>query len=772
MMKHHRMRTLAAAIVLWLIAGPRAALPANVPIGGFNSLVGMALSNQFKDELEDTFFLADTAQSPPLASLLGSGFFELAILDSGAAAHILTPQAHNSFNIDGAGFGGTEFQQIGGATGILFAEISDPLGVYAAGLSNRTMDEPLKMPTAALRGQTSVAVLSAPSEWTLPSLVGMPLVSQYATIIRNDQPQIFQHDERTVRSPNVEFDELGSGGHGITRRTTLKLRPGTSFLQPPLYVFNTNNILEFLPLTEDPLSPTVVENGGFFIDVDLAHESKSLIDLELFFDTGFDVTVLSPITAARLGHDIATEEPDFVVQAEGPGGLATNIPGFYLDELTIPAVGGFFTATNVPVLVLEVPNVSDPGNVVDGVVGMNLFVGRNLVIDPNPAIGQGGVGPSLYIGDLETEAHQWSTAAASGNWTTEGNWTAPGTPDVMWVAEVANGSGTPQEAVISANSTVNRVKISGTAGGTMTVRIDGGASLTVFGDVQIGEHGRLRLSGGRLDTQLVQIEGGTLTGSGEVFIGNGPVINAVQNISGTIAPGDAVGLLSIDGDLSASPGATLAIELGGTTAVSQYDQLDVSRFAFLGGTLAVTLVDLGGGTFAPSMGDEFTILTAGEEVLGEFAQFMLPGGYQWGIVYNEFNVVLTVVDVGGLLGDFNGDDMVDAADYTVWRNNYGTSFDLNGNGDETGGSAGTVDLADYDMWKANYGMGAGAGGVITSYASAGAPEPGAAALAFIAALLAGAGYRPNAPLARSREPAATRLARSAASIQHGSSVRP
>jgi hypothetical protein len=325
-------------------------------------------------------------------------------------------------------------------------------------------------------------------------------------------------------------------------------------------VFNTNNILEFKPLTEDPLSPTVVENGGFFVDVDLAHGAREIIDLEVFFDTGFDVTILSPITAARLGHDVLTDEPDFVVQAEGPGGLGTNIPGFFLDQLTIPSIGGFFTATNVPVLVLEVPNISDPGNVMDAVIGMNLFVGRDLVIDPNPAIGQGGSGPSLYIGDVVTVTHAWSTPATSGDWGTAGNWSAPGTPDVMWVAEVANVAGTAQEAVISDTSFTNRVRVSGTDSGPMTVRIEPGATLVVFGDINLGEHGRVLLDGGRLDTQLVQIDGGTLAGSGEVFVGNGPVINAVQNLSGTIAPGDPIGKLTIDGDLSASTGGTLAID--------------------------------------------------------------------------------------------------------------------------------------------------------------------------------------------------------------------
>ena len=58
---------------------------------------------------------------------------------------------------------------------------------------------------------------------------------------------------------------------------------------------------------------------------------------------------------------------------------------------------------------------------------------------------------------------------------------------------------------------------------------------------------------------------------------------------------------------------------------------------------------------------------------------------------------------GGLLGDFNGDSSVDAADYSVWRDNLGGDNSLGGNGDENGASAGLVDDADHALWKANFG---------------------------------------------------------------------
>lgn len=62
------------------------------------------------------------------------------------------------------------------------------------------------------------------------------------------------------------------------------------------------------------------------------------------------------------------------------------------------------------------------------------------------------------------------------------------------------------------------------------------------------------------------------------------------------------------------------------------------------------------------------------------------------------NLSLTVTETPG---DFNGDGLVDAADYTVWRDHLGQSGDLlpgDGNGD------GTVDTADYAMWEADFGQ--------------------------------------------------------------------
>lgn len=83
----------------------------------------------------------------------------------------------------------------------------------------------------------------------------------------------------------------------------------------------------------------------------------------------------------------------------------------------------------------------------------------------------------------------------------------------------------------------------------------------------------------------------------------------------------------------------------------------------------------------------------------------------------------------GLAGDYNDDDKVDAADYTVWRDHLGSPTSLPN--DATAG----VTPEDYNVWKQNFGMSlpGGGGGALGSNA---VPEPGIFAM-LIASVIAG-----------------------------------
>lgn len=119
--------------------------------------------------------------------------------------------------------------------------------------------------------------------------------------------------------------------------------------------------------------------------------------------------------------------------------------------------------------------------------------------------------------------------------------------------------------------------------------------------------GVTRLSGGALQSSTaLDINGGRIEGSGTI---TGNVLN-----DGEIAPGLSPGLLQITGDYSQGNSGSLNVEIGGLTAGTQFDRLEVSGAATLAGTLHVSVVN----DFTPSPADTFQILTFASRS-GDFA---------------------------------------------------------------------------------------------------------------------------------------------------------
>ncbi|WP_442482207.1 beta strand repeat-containing protein [Aeoliella sp. SH292] len=168
------------------------------------------------------------------------------------------------------------------------------------------------------------------------------------------------------------------------------------------------------------------------------------------------------------------------------------------------------------------------------------------------------------------------------------------------------------------------------------------------------------------------------------------------------------GPVNVNGDFTMS--ATGTLELSLTTA--GFTPLAVTGAATLSGLLDVSL----GAGFTPFDGQQFTLLTATGGITGEFSSLDLPSRFSASIV-NATSLVLTYAL--GLDGDFNGDGMVNLADYTVWRDNLGATEGelLAGNG-----NGGVIDASDYQLWKSNFGATSGAGTIAAG--SSNVPEPG------------------------------------------------
>lgn len=82
-------------------------------------------------------------------------------------------------------------------------------------------------------------------------------------------------------------------------------------------------------------------------------------------------------------------------------------------------------------------------------------------------------------------------------------------------------------------------------------------------------------------------------------------------------------------------------------------------------------------------------------------------------------------------GDYNGDGVVNAGDYTKWRDTLGANVTPGSAADGSGN--GTIDQADYTFWKARFGNTSGAG----SIGAAAVPEPASLALVFVTAAALG-----------------------------------
>ncbi|MGI9456160.1 MAG: dockerin type I domain-containing protein, partial [Aeoliella sp.] len=86
-----------------------------------------------------------------------------------------------------------------------------------------------------------------------------------------------------------------------------------------------------------------------------------------------------------------------------------------------------------------------------------------------------------------------------------------------------------------------------------------------------------------------------------------------------------------------------------------------------------------------------------------------------------------------LAGDYNGDGIVNAADYSVWRDALGSMTDLAADGSRNG----VIDAADYEVWRSHFGDQSPSEANLTASQ---VPEPGQLGLLACAVLLGGVLY--------------------------------
>jgi hypothetical protein len=151
-----------------------------------------------------------------------------------------------------------------------------------------------------------------------------------------------------------------------------------------------------------------------------------------------------------------------------------------------------------------------------------------------------------------------------------------------------------------------------------TVTIDSGS---IFSAGPTGTNNYIQSGGttildGTLQAGTVVLNGGSLSGTGTLA---GNLTNA-----GSVEPGDAPGVLTIDGNYVQDGSGVLNIEID---SASLFDSLDISGSAQLDGTLNMILA----GGFRPLVFEQFTIMNFGSRS-GDFTVVNDPGNWLeiWG----------------------------------------------------------------------------------------------------------------------------------------------
>ena len=163
----------------------------------------------------------------------------------------------------------------------------------------------------------------------------------------------------------------------------------------------------------------------------------------------------------------------------------------------------------------------------------------------------------------------------------------------------------------------------------------GAGSVTTFYD-DVVHNGLEIFTGANASTVFFgsQSGAGPFTGTGTVYF------------IGDLRPGNSPALVKYGGDVAFGGGATLALEIGGLLAGSEYDRLNVAGTLFADGALEVALY----GGFTPHFGDTFDLFDA-DAVAGNFDAINLPaltGNLEWDATNLQSTGQLRVVPEPGI----------------------------------------------------------------------------------------------------------------------------
>lgn len=710
------------------------AYPLNAPpIGGFIPRVVFGLTNEHSSEDFDWYTYSSSLPFNTTLPTPATPRYLVATFDTGAQLHLINNSAALAFDLAGNNMEGTSVQEIIGANGSEFGVASDALGIYMTGFQNvtGTAGGNITVAPGSLKGHYNSSIVVVDPGSNLPNIIGAPMASLYQTRIANSTTRHLTVGANTYKSPDVSFFSEGTPIPNGYSRLTLNAVPAGDFTDPPSYIPNFT--------TFDHDNPQTATFWGSLLATATVTNNGTLTNTTQFlFDTGAEVSVLSEDTANTMGIFLAGPEPtppDFFVDIDGVGGTTVQKPGFFIQQLGFTTNGGFVNYTNVPIIVIDLPDPRDPQHaILPGLIGMNLFHDRDLIIDTT------GV-PYVYFGPVLTP--QWNTDG-NGNWSEDLKWTMGSPQEVDAPANflgaitaartitvdgagftcgsmkfdnvhryTIDGPGTIALQPFIGSSTIEVVNGSHTINAPMSLLANtlvkvtpAGSTLTISNDVNGGTATLTKSGTGMLEMKNVRAAGVAVNNGALRIIPNGGNAGTSKVQSVTVAAGAKVDMT--DNDMvvdytGASPITTIAglIQTGYASGAWTGNGLTSSSAAMAASTSLKTAL---GFAEATDLFTTFPNVFSGQPI-------------------DATSVLIRYTAAG----DATLDGTVNSADFNLLASNFGSSGKRWSQGDFTYDTV--VNSADFNVLAANFGQSvpSGPGGAV--------PEPAALSLLAPAALL-------------------------------------
>lgn len=411
------------------------------------------------------------------------------------------------------------------------------------------------------------------------------------------------------------------------------------------------------------LTSGVVRVGGAGFNRSLSAGPIITAGLVLNFDAANDAAGDSVWTDSSSGQELAfaaTATPTVVSDASFPGITAAySIPG----SGAASGLNGFF-------------ELAGPRSKQDATFEVVFHLSDTTAMGEQVLFEAGGAGRGLSL--LLTGGNlSFNVNGDDNTFTVAANGLTPGWHQAVGVIDVASGSGNDAISLfidsVPTDSAAGLV-IGDWSGGNLSGIGDAGDSLGAGGS-PVPYHDQIAAV---RYYQNVALDAAGIEQNYQTLVDSGVQLPTTFHLSGDFEVG-ASGVLEMD---LSDEGAADKVEVG-------------QALSLTGGVMHLSYV----GTAGLAAGDRFDLFDFGA-ANGAFDSILLPS-LETGLMWDIGDLLVEGTIAVTLAGDYNGDGMVDLADYSVWRDALG-QVEIAGTGADGDGS-GLVDAGDYTTWKSNFG---------------------------------------------------------------------